>query len=79
MNVANPLRLARASGLVLWVAILLSGAPGCAVAPADTSAARDSVAAATAKWATVFVEDNPDAIVALYDDEAILWARFRRR
>ena len=73
MNVANPLRLARASGLVLWVAILLSGAPGCAVAPADTSAARDSVAAATAKWAAVFVEDNPDAIVALYDDAAILW------
>jgi uncharacterized protein (TIGR02246 family) len=35
--------------------------------------ARDEVAAATAKWAEVFVDDNPDVILALYAPDAVLW------
>ena len=35
--------------------------------------AREEVAAATAKWAAVFVDDNPDAILALYAPDAVLW------
>jgi uncharacterized protein (TIGR02246 family) len=49
---------------------------GCA-APFDTASAapgsRDEVAAAASKWTTIFVDDNPDAILALYDDEGVLW------
>ncbi|RZU00921.1 uncharacterized protein (TIGR02246 family) [Rivibacter subsaxonicus] len=64
-------------GTVLLAAFLLSGAPGCAVAPQDSAASatvsRDAVAAAAAKWTAVFVDDNPDVILALYDDDGILW------
>jgi uncharacterized protein (TIGR02246 family) len=35
--------------------------------------ANEEVAAAGGKWAAIFVNDNPDAILALYDDEAVLW------
>ncbi len=35
--------------------------------------AKEEIAAAAAKWAAAFVEDNPDSILALYDDEAVLW------
>ncbi len=35
--------------------------------------AKEEVAAAGEKWAAIFVDDNPDAILALYDDEAVLW------
>ena len=34
---------------------------------------KEDVAAATAKWAEVFVLDDPDPILALYDDEGVLW------
>lgn len=64
-------------GTGLLTALVLSGAPGCAVAPPATAtsaaASRDAVAAAEAKWTAIFVDDNPDAILALYDDEGILW------
>jgi uncharacterized protein (TIGR02246 family) len=63
----------RQSAALAFAVLLLFVATGCAVAPPETSASRDAVAAATAKWAAVFVDDNPDAIVALYDDEGILW------
>ena len=64
----------RVAALLALAALLLSVAAGCAVTtPPETSAARDAVAAATAKWAVVFVVDNPAEIVALYDDDAILW------
>jgi len=34
---------------------------------------KEDVAAATAKWAEVFTDDNPDPILALYDKEAVMW------
>jgi uncharacterized protein (TIGR02246 family) len=34
---------------------------------------RDDIAAATARWAEVFVDDNPDVILALYAPDAVLW------
>src|SRR4249919_1653126 len=34
---------------------------------------RESVAAAVEKWASVFAENNPDAILALYSKDAVLW------
>jgi uncharacterized protein (TIGR02246 family) len=42
---------------------------------AQTAAAcpRESVAAAVEKWASVFAENNPDTIVALYSKDAVLW------
>lgn len=66
----------RAVGAVLLSGLLLSIVPGCAVAPQDgaaSAAARAGVAAAVTKWTTVFVDDNPDAILALYDEDGILW------
>jgi uncharacterized protein (TIGR02246 family) len=35
--------------------------------------AKDEVAAAAAKWAEIFVDDNPDRILALYARDAVLW------
>jgi hypothetical protein len=34
---------------------------------------RESVAAAVEKWASVFAENNPDTIMALYSKDAVLW------
>ena len=34
---------------------------------------KEDVAAAGAKWAEVFVDDNPEPILALYDKEGVLW------
>jgi uncharacterized protein (TIGR02246 family) len=34
---------------------------------------KEDVGAATAKWGTVFAENNPDAIMPLYADDAVLW------
>jgi uncharacterized protein (TIGR02246 family) len=34
---------------------------------------KEEVAAATAKWAALFVDDNPDSILALYAPDAVLW------
>ena len=34
---------------------------------------RESVAAAVEKWASVFAENNPDTILALYSKDAVLW------
>lgn len=43
------------------------------IAPSAWAGDKKDVAAATAKWAEVFTDDNPDPILALYDDEAVLW------
>src|SRR5262245_34781628 len=53
-------------GSWLPVAMLLAG-------PSAGAGAKEEVAAAGEKWAAIFVDDNPDAILALYDDEAVLW------
>jgi uncharacterized protein (TIGR02246 family) len=34
---------------------------------------KEEVAAATAQWATKFVDDNPDQILTLYAPDAVLW------
>lgn len=34
---------------------------------------KEDVAAATAKWAQVFIDDNPDPIMALYAKDGVLW------
>src|SRR5262245_4613230 len=38
-----------------------------------TACPRESVAAAAAKWTTVFAENNPDTILLLYSKDAVLW------
>jgi uncharacterized protein (TIGR02246 family) len=53
-------------GSLLFVATLL-------VAPPAWAGAKEEVAAAGEKWAAIFVDDNPDSILAMYDAEAVLW------
>ena len=62
-------------GAFALAASLSFAVPGCAVTDTMTyaPASRNDVAAASAKWTAIFVDDNPDAILALYDDESILW------
>ena len=43
------------------------------IAPTAWAGDKKDVAAATAEWARTFTDDNPDPILALYDDEAVLW------
>jgi uncharacterized protein (TIGR02246 family) len=43
------------------------------IAGAAWAGDKEDVAAATAKWAEVFTDDNPDPILALYDTEAVMW------
>jgi len=43
------------------------------VSPAAFAEPKDDVAAATARWATVFAENNPDAILTLYAPDGVLW------
>ena len=43
------------------------------IAPSAWAGPKDEVAAATAKWAELFTDDNPDTILVLYDKDAVLW------
>ena len=52
----------------LILTLFLLGAAG-----ASSAGPKEDVAATTAKWGELFVDDNPDVIVALYDPEAVLW------
>jgi uncharacterized protein (TIGR02246 family) len=56
----------RTTYIALMVSIALS-APNAMAGP------QEDVAAATAQWAAVFAENNPDSIVALYAKDAVLW------
>jgi hypothetical protein len=38
-----------------------------------TACGQDAAATATQKWATVFADNNPDTILALYSKDAVLW------
>jgi uncharacterized protein (TIGR02246 family) len=38
-----------------------------------TACSREAVAAAVQKWTTVFAENNPETIMALYSKDAVLW------
>jgi len=66
----SPVRLAVRSRIshVLIISLVLLGIAGAAWA-----GDKEDVAAATKKWAEVFVLDNPDPILALYDKEGVLW------
>jgi len=66
----SPVRLAVRSRIshVLIMSLVLLGIAGAAWA-----GDKEDVAAATKKWAEVFVLDNPDPILALYDKEGVLW------
>ena len=54
--------------LTLILSLVLIGSAGTAWA-----GAKEEVAAATAKWAEVFVLEDPAPILALYDKEGVLW------
>jgi uncharacterized protein (TIGR02246 family) len=43
------------------------------IAGAVWAGPKEEVAAATAQWATMFVDDNPDRILTLYAPDAVLW------
>jgi uncharacterized protein (TIGR02246 family) len=43
------------------------------VAPIALAGPQEDVAAATANWANVFGDNNPDAILPLYAKDAVLW------
>jgi uncharacterized protein (TIGR02246 family) len=43
------------------------------IAPAALADPKDDVAAAGAKWAEVFAQNNPDTISALYAKDGVLW------
>jgi len=53
---------------VLILSLLLLGIAGTAGA-----GDKEDVAVAAKKWESAFAIDNPDAIVPLYDKEAVLW------
>jgi hypothetical protein len=44
-----------------------------------TACPRESVAAAVERWTTIFAENNPDTITALYSKDAVCGARFHPR
>jgi len=43
------------------------------IAPNASAGAKEEVTAASAKWAEVFTDDNPDKILALYAKDGVLW------
>ena len=53
------------SGLVIVLSAL--------IVPTAEACPRESVAAATEKWTTIFAENNPDTIMPLYSKDAVLW------
>ena len=58
----------RRIGLILVLSLILLG-----LAPTAFAGPKEDVSAATAKWAEVFVLDNPDPILALYAKDGVLW------
>ena len=58
----------RRIGFLLILSLILLG-----MVPTAFAGAKEEVAAATAKWAEVFVLDNPDPILALYAKDGVLW------
>ena len=72
---------ARSFGLIemlgsLLLVVTLTTAPptaGQTAQATQTAQVNQEIAGAAAKWAAIFVDDNPDSILALYDDGAVLW------
>jgi uncharacterized protein (TIGR02246 family) len=59
------------AGLVIRGAVLVLSA-GLLVQTA-TACPKDAVARAVEKWITVFADNDPDTITALYSKDAVLW------
>ena len=59
------------AGLVIRGAVLVLSA-GLSVQTA-TACPKDAVARAVEKWITVFADNDPDTITALYSKDAVLW------
>ena len=55
-----------AEGIVVGVALLL-------VISVASAGPKEDVAAATAKWAQALGQDDPDKVLPLYSDDAVLW------
>jgi uncharacterized protein (TIGR02246 family) len=53
-------------GFVLVIALL-------SLVPAASAEPKEEVAAATATWAQALGEDDPDKVLPLYSDDAVLW------
>jgi len=79
--IVRPFRLTEMLGTLLLAATLTTAPPTAAQTPQTGQAAQKAqkgqankeIAGAAAKWTAIFVDDNPDAILALYDDGAVLW------
>ena len=70
MMFARSFRLTEMLGSLLLVAMLTTAPPAVGQ---RTAQANEEIASAAANWAAIFVDDNPDSILALYDDGAVLW------
>ena len=70
MTIARSSRVTGMLGSLFLVGMLATALPAAAL---DAPKANEEITAAGAKWAAIFVDDNPDAILALYDDAAVLW------
>jgi uncharacterized protein (TIGR02246 family) len=68
MMLARFFRMTEVLGSSLLVAMLITALP----AAAQMAQSSQEITGAAAKWAAIFVDDNPDSILALYDDEAVL-------
>lgn len=56
-----------------WIAGLAFALCVALVSPAALAGPKEEVAAATDKWATIFADNNPDTITALYAPDGVLW------
>jgi len=59
------------TGLTISAVVLVLNA-GVSVQTA-MACSKEAVATAVERWATVFADNNPDTIVALYSKDAVLW------
>ena len=78
MMVTRSFKLIQLLDSLLLVALLMAASPAAAQTAqtgqtAQKAQANKEIAAAASKWTAIFVDDNPDAILALYDDGAVLW------
>jgi uncharacterized protein (TIGR02246 family) len=74
MIFARSFRLIELLASLLLVLTLTTAPPAAGQATqTNQNQANQEIAGAAAKWAAIFVDDNPDSILALYEDEAVLW------
>jgi uncharacterized protein (TIGR02246 family) len=62
----RPSLKAMSAGFALTIALL-------ALAPIASAEPKEEVAAATAAWGRALGEDDPDKVLPLYSDDAVLW------